>query len=96
MKKFQINLQTVMFMTELSVLGAYNEASGMLAYNKPLVSLELLAEMIGTIEESGKVVKSLKETDSFGISFYDHNQGRSGIDFHNTKPTTVLKGKITA
>jgi len=46
MNVFNINLQTTLFLTEHSVLGAYNEHKKMLVYNKPICQGGAVEEMI--------------------------------------------------
>jgi hypothetical protein len=93
MKTLQINLQTLLFLSDtMSVLAAYNENSKILVYNKPLIGGEPIfhiwvQDMVTQIEESGKVVESTYQTDSFGVNFYDPNSGGTSC-FHevNGKP----------
>lgn len=75
MKTFQINLQTTLFLTDYSVLGAYNENNSIIVYNKPIVSEDLLKQMVAIVRANGKEVKFTYQTDSFGVNFYDHNSG---------------------
>jgi len=84
MKTFQINIQTLLFLTDNSVLGAYNENSKILVYNKPLVQEDKLQEMIAFVTAQGKEVRSTYQTDNFGVNFYDHKTGGSS-EFHEVK-----------
>lgn len=90
MKTFQINLQTLLFLTDLSVLAAYNENSKIVVYNKPLVSEDKLQEIIEHVQGLGKEVRSTYQSDSFGVTFYDPNSGGTS-SFHEVKGK-LLKG----
>ena len=84
MKTFQINIQTLLFITDNSVLGAYNENTKILVYNKPIVKEDKLNEMIGFLKGRNKEVTSTFQSDSFGINFYDHTTGGTST-FHEVK-----------
>jgi hypothetical protein len=93
MKAFNLNLQTILFMTDLSVLGAFNKHTSLLVYNKPIVNGETLSEMKAILAEQGLEVKDTYQTDSFGITFYNPNTGGSST-FHevvNNDQSDVLK-----
>jgi len=88
MNAFQINLQTILFLTDNSVLGAYNENKKMLVYNKPLCQVETMNHILSVLKEKGKEVVFTYQTDSFGVNFYDPKSGGTSV-FHEVKGTVV-------
>lgn len=95
MKTFNLNLQTILFMTDISVLGAYNKHNKVLVYNKPLVTDEENMEMLSILKGMNLEVKQLFQTDSFGLTFYNHVTGGSST-FHEVTDEAINQRALLA